>query len=765
MNIIQKATIFGFLGILVCCYGTFVSADENETGNPIPLPHRFLPNPLYVKDSVLVQAAKETDGSVCSLSAIHAAIGASVQRDYSSAGIRGLSLVKIPDTMSVPDAIAYYSSIPSVSYAEPDYYVTAMKNPEDPEFWRQWGLSNTGSPFKEDTPPGIAGADIRARSGWDIATGTNNTIIAVIDSGADIYHPDLAGNIWSQEQSGTVLHGINVMEDIPVEPWDDYGHGTHCAGIIGMIGSNDIGGTGVAWNVTIIPIKALDYRGWGTLSDLALGMAYASLYHADVISCSFGTTYNRIIEDIIRQSPALFVCAAGNYGCDLETFPIYPASYQFGNVIAVAATDARDELSSFSNYGPNTVHVAAPGTDIYSTGLSSYSYSPLFFDPAFSTTNFTLTGNWTLVPGTEPGELPSLHGVIPAYDDNQTCTIELNRYVFIPDDTGDVPHLVWDIKGNFDGYLVIELSYDGEYWSPVWECDYEVHEDDYKQVFIPLNQAYPDSEIVVRYEYSVFNDEYTTDFSIRNIRIGYRGEVIQPRFVYMNGTSMAAPMISGMAGLIKGINPDLSAAEIKQVIMDTADPLPSLQKKIITGARVNLSAALNSLKKRDAIWIKPGWNCVSVPGELAKGYDTAAIFAGVNATGHSILAYGNDSSGYQALSVSDAIVPLHGYWIYSTDLTNVPVRFSDMSTGVSRQMPAGWSLTGGWTKRDVSAKQTFFSLNDMWLYAIGYNTSCQQYEEPIINDDSENYENMGLIRPYCGYWMYCIKNGTYQSGI
>ncbi|PWR71881.1 S8 family serine peptidase [Methanospirillum stamsii] len=762
-GILQKKVIIWLIFCFACLSFSSCLADDaisfkNATGI-----RNFLPDPPYTEGSILVQAANGPDGMVSSLSDIHAAIGASVERDYGTVGIPGLSLVKLPEGMLVPDAIRYYSGNPAVLYAEPDYYVIALKNPDDPEFWRQWGLSNTGSLFKENTTPGIPGADIGALAGWEKATTTNGTIIAVLDTGADIYHPDLVDNIWSYSGSGTLLHGINILEDMPVEPWDDDGHGTHCAGIIGMIGNNGLGGAGVAWNTTIMPIKVLDYRGSGKLSDLAFGMAYATLYNASVISCSFGTEYSRTMEDIIRQSPALFVCSAGNYVADLNRISQYPACYNFSNVIAIAATDAQDNLSWFSNYGNRTVHVGAPGSDIYSTIPSAYSYTTIFEDPAFSEQNFTLSGNWIHVPGTLPGEPVSLRGVLSEQPDNSTFVIELNKSVYIPDDMGEIPNLVWDIKGNFNGYQIIEYSFDGEQWIPLWDFDTEFREDDWRQLFIPLNSVYPGTSVRFRYTYSLFEGDIKSDFSIRDIRIGYRGLVIKPEYTYMDGTSMAAPMVSGIAGLIKGKKPDLTAGEIKQVIMDTAFPIPSLHDKTVTGGRVNLEAALKALDEPSTIQLFPGWNHVSVPRQPAVGYETAQIFAGVNSSGHSVLKYLNDTAGYQTLSMNDLVVPLQGYWIYSSEKTGVPITFSEPMTILSREIPAGWSSVGGWTEADISANETFHTLSG-WSYATGYNAGLQQYEEPIIRGGTSNQSDTRPVLPYEGYWLYCSQNGTYQAG-
>lgn len=721
-------------------------------------------NTPYADGYVLVQASASQDGSVASLADANAAIGAEVIRDYESVGISGLSLVKLPDTISVTDAVAYYTGIPGIAYAEPDYYFSTYTTPDDPDLWRQWGLLNTGAPYRESKPPGTAGADISAVSGWDIATSTDDVIIAVIDTGVDVSHPDLTSNLWSTGAYGTVIHGYNVLEsDESIEPWDDNGHGTHCAGIIGMIGDNGIGGSGVAWNTSIMAIKALNYRGSGRLSDLSLGMAYASANGASIISCSFGTPYrSRVMEDMIRSSPALFVCAAGNSKSDMNLHPDYPASYDLSNVITVAATDPSDGLSSFSNYGNRTVHVAAPGTEIYSTYPSAYSYDSFFRDPEFSPDNFILDGNWTFVPGCMPGELPSLYGSIPEYtEEAEELVITFNQSVMVPE---QAPILVWDLSGRFYGYQRIEYSYDGEHWTILQDGSMYLNEDDWVQKFAPLYSIPGQNSIRIRFTYSLFSNDCLADFSIRNIRLGYQGSIEKPEYRYMNGTSMATPMVAGIAGLIKSMAPELTAGEMRQVIMDTVDPLPSLQDKIISNGRVNLAKALHSLQDPDEIPLYSGWNHVSVPRRLAEGSDTAEIFSDVNSSGHSILRYTDDTIGYQTLKATDPIVPLQGYWLFSDNATTVPIRFHEQLLPESRNISAGWSSVGGWVPEDLSANETFHTLMTGWSYAVGYNAGIQQYEEPIIRGGTGNQSDSRPIHPYQGYWLYCTQNGTYQSG-
>src|SRR5581483_9480799 len=152
---------------------------------------------------------------------------------------------------------------------------------------------------------------------------------------------------------------------------DDCDHGTHVAGTIGAVGNNGIGTSGVNWQVSLLAVKFLDKDGNGTNAAAVDSIRYAIKMHANVISNSWGGTGNsRAIRDAIedaRDAGILFVAAAGNEGMNNDDTPAYPASYDLDNIISVAATDHRDLLPWWSNVGPSTVHLAAPGIEIFST--------------------------------------------------------------------------------------------------------------------------------------------------------------------------------------------------------------------------------------------------------------------------------------------------------------------------------------------------------------------------------------------------------------
>jgi thermitase len=270
-----------------------------------------------------------------------------------------------------------------VEIAEPNYVFRAIRKPNDPDYSQLWGLSNSGGADK-DGSRGMVGMDIGAEKAWDITTGKKDVIVAVIDTGVDFSHPELANNAWINEaeargETGVDDDGNGYIDDINGFNFvanngnsnDDNGHGTHCAGTIGAEGDNGIGIVGVAWNVRIMAVKFLDRAGGGTLDGAIKAVDYARKNGAHISSNSWGgggisALLKKAVEDT-RDAGQIFVAAAGNSAMDNDRFATQPAGLGVENIISVAALDNRGEMASFSNYGAQSVHVAAPGVNILST--------------------------------------------------------------------------------------------------------------------------------------------------------------------------------------------------------------------------------------------------------------------------------------------------------------------------------------------------------------------------------------------------------------
>lgn len=265
-----------------------------------------------------------------------------------------------------------------VETCSPNFHIQAAVIPNDPRYASLYGMERIGAP--------------RA---WSLSTGGTSAIVAVIDTGVDYTHPDLAGNMWTNpgeipgngiddDANGYVddVHGYDFANNDP-DPFDDNGHGTHVAGTIGASGNNGIGVAGVNWLIKIMALKFLTATGGGNLADAVEAVNYATMMrekypstdprfvNVRVTNNSWGGGgFSSVLQNAISRAGnagIMFVAAAGNEAKNNDTSPAYPASYQLSNVISVAATGQRDELASFSNYGASSVHIGAPGVGILST--------------------------------------------------------------------------------------------------------------------------------------------------------------------------------------------------------------------------------------------------------------------------------------------------------------------------------------------------------------------------------------------------------------
>jgi hypothetical protein len=294
--------------------------------------------------------------------------------------------------------IAELSQRDDVLYAEPDYLAYGGATPNDSFYAsQQWSLHNTGQTIGGQ--PGTAGDDVSAQQAWDISTEAPNQVVAILDSGIDYTHPDLSPNVWSAPSafsvtiSGTTIncpagsHGINTITNT-CDPLDDHNHGSNVSGIIGAAGNNGVGVTGINWRTQLLGIKWLNSNNSGFLSDaidaleVAVQLKQAGLANIKVLNNSwFAGGFSQSLLDEIRRAEAnnmLFVAIAGNgtandgftkggHDNDNGTTPSYPSSYNEPGMISVAATDNRDALAFFSNWGKQTVHLGAPGNIIFAT--------------------------------------------------------------------------------------------------------------------------------------------------------------------------------------------------------------------------------------------------------------------------------------------------------------------------------------------------------------------------------------------------------------
>lgn len=306
---------------------------------------------------------------------------------------QNLTLVSSKSNESTSELIDRLEDDSRVEYVVPNYLrrisdVPAQTFPNDLGLNKMWSIHNTGQIINGIV--GIDDADIDAPEAWGVFRGNPSMIVGVLDTGIDLNHPDLAGNLWDgssacKNESGVIIpggclnHGWNFVDNTnspdvahceePNRP-DPYGHGTHVAGTIGATGNNVEGVVGVNWNVKIMAIKVADSCGFVSSSTWIKGLNFAKQNGAKVVNASFGGfNFSQAESDAIKDFPGIFVAAAGNDVSDNDNLatPNFPSNYDLSNVIAVAASNSLDNLASFSNFGVINVDVAAPGANILST--------------------------------------------------------------------------------------------------------------------------------------------------------------------------------------------------------------------------------------------------------------------------------------------------------------------------------------------------------------------------------------------------------------
>lgn len=363
--------------LLACAQSSLARVDRNADPNTDPLQHirRVLerdPKAQYDPEAILVCFAP--NASKEAMAAVRARVGGTTLQSWTL--VPGLEkLLVTGDVFDAIDALKLFPDV--VMYAEPDYIVHTQLIPNDLNFGSLWGMNNAND------------ADIDAPEAWSSFTGNANFVIADIDTGVNMAHPDLAGNIWTNpgEIAGNGIDddGNGFIDDTrgwdfvnnDNNPTDDNGHGTHTSGTIGATGNNGFGVVGVVWRCKIMPLKFLNASGSGAISAALSSLQYAVAKNVKVSNNSWGGGgFSQSFLNALNASQSvghIFVAAAGNAANNNDASPSYPASYTAGNVIAVASTTNTDGMSSFSSYGATSVDIGAPGSGILSTYGSGYS--------------------------------------------------------------------------------------------------------------------------------------------------------------------------------------------------------------------------------------------------------------------------------------------------------------------------------------------------------------------------------------------------------
>lgn len=549
----------------------------------------------------------------------------SKQEDFNKLNV---SLVKIEDGSSVEEKARELSLDSNIEFVEPNYlrYPQTIST-NDPYRSYLWGLDNTGQTIGGST--GLVDSDMDISEAWQHSTGTE-VIVAVIDSGVAYNHPDLLSNMWDGSDCkdefgnylGSCLHGYDFVDEDknPLPSSDDeyYNHGTHIAGTIAAAKNNGVGIIGVAPGVKIMALRF----GFAVSSEIrAINFAIAN--GAKIISTSFSGSsfstaeYNAILS--FKQAGGLYMAAASNNAVNNDQTPYYPASYDLNNIITVAATDNRDNLASFSNYGHASVDVGAPGHYIYSTITSE---TNLFSDWMSNVEEPNLPA------GFEKGgdnnlwksDIDSNYGKIISSTLGSSYASSSNNFITSPsfDFTSTASAYssfrVWcnsEYNGSFDDYLVLEYSNDGgitfneqlkineEFLAAISDTNVDSPLGAtyfFNKLFLPKN--YLVNNFKFRWRWITDSDDnsgngdlrgcWINSFNIRKLSDGGNST-----YAYYSGTSMASPHVSGLAALISAVRPDINYSKIKDIILNTGDRVNSLDSRTVTGRRINAGNAVN----------------------------------------------------------------------------------------------------------------------------------------------------------------------------
>jgi subtilisin family serine protease len=500
-----------------------------------------------------------------------------------------LSGVVRSDSRSSAELIAALRASPQVLRVEPDFQrrTADLRPPDDPRFESLWGLRNTGQSVNGSA--GLAQADIQFLKAWGLARPATNTVVAVIDTGVEVGHPDLVANVWTNaaEIPGNGLDedgngyaddasGFDFVWALP-SPGDSGYHGTHVAGTVAATGQNQLGVVGVAFRSQVMALKASDDGQSLPDSAIIAAIDYCTSMkqrgtNIVAINASFGGPDN---SDLMRESielagaaGILFCAAAGNSGTDNDLSPSYPASYRTTNMIVVAASGQTDALAGFSCFGATTVDLAAPGVNILSTtptnqasSIASVSWTNgTYAAGSFEFSGLTDAAGITGVvhycglgyPEDFPAEVQDNIALI------QRGTLTFSDKVANATAAGARAVIIYNhVAGSINGTLQFPNG-----WLPT--------------VWINLENGQ---------ELATAAPTLATVINAPDANQVYR---------YLNGTSMATPHVAGAVAFAAMNFPDESLADRRARVVQNTTPVPALTGMVISGGRLNLARIVDT---------------------------------------------------------------------------------------------------------------------------------------------------------------------------
>jgi len=573
--------------------------------------------------------------------------------------------------------IAELKRDPSVETVEPNYrrWVTDFQ-PNDPYFSRLWALCNSGQSVNGTT--GTPGADIRFPAAQSLSRPTDsNVVVAVIDTGMDCDHPDLAANVWfnpgeipgngvDDDGNGYVddLYGYDFL-DARADPVDSGSHGTHVAGTIAAVGNNNVGIIGAEYRAKIMALRVSNDGVTLDTASVIEALQYVALMknrgvNIVAVNASFGGSSSSTVERAAIQAVGdvgvVFCAAAGNNGTNNDSTPVYPASYRLPNMIVVAATDQNDALASFSNYGATSVDLAAPGVNIFSTIPVTTTASVIRSATTYAAYGLTHAGTTT-------GLTAAIYDCGLGYPTNFPAAVS-NNIALIKRGTLYFTEKVRNamaagaiaaiIDNNTNGNFLGTLQYPTN-WIPAVSISLEDG--------TALRAALPTTGTVV----NAFNPDGI--------------------YQYKNGTSMATPHVAAAVAFATVNFPGENATQRVQRLLAAVDLQTNLIGKVITGGRLNLLRVVDANANGLPDWWEqqyfgqtgvapdadPDGDGVSNYGEFLAGTDPRNAASCLRAT-----AAAAETGGFR---VTWSSVPGKVYRLWYTD--NLTVSWSVLQSNVA----------------------------------------------------------------------------------